>query len=95
MNNAPNESIRVRICDAIRRQDGKLGWHEIAAEVGACAFAERGEIFNEIRALERLGIIRRQHGEGDARYWILWPSVLREGYCAASRVAQPPGHDVN
>jgi hypothetical protein len=71
MSNISNKLISERICDLIRCQDGKLGWHEIAAAVGANAFAERGDIFIELRALERRGIVRRQHGEGDARYWIV------------------------
>ena len=71
MNNAPAKSVSENICALICQQDGKLGWHEIAAEVGADALAERGEIFVELRALERRGIIDRQHGEGDARYWIV------------------------
>jgi hypothetical protein len=71
MNNARSKSLSEKIFDLIRRQNGKLGWHEIAAEVGADAFAERGEIFVQLRALERRGIICRQHGEGDSRYWIV------------------------
>jgi hypothetical protein len=63
--------ISEKIRDVIRHQDGKLGWHEIAAAVGANVFAERGDIFIELRTLERRGIVRRQHGEGDARYWIV------------------------
>jgi hypothetical protein len=69
MSNISNRLIGERICDVIRHQDGKLDWHEIAAAVGANAFAERGDIFIELRA--RRGIVRRQHGEGDARYWIV------------------------
>ena len=71
MSNISNRLIGERICDVIRHQDGRLDWHEIAAAVGANAFAERGDIFIELRALERRGIVRRQHGEGDARYWIV------------------------
>ena len=73
MSNISRKSLGEKICDVIQRQDGKLGWHEIAAEVGAHAFAQRGDIFVELRALERCGIVRRQHGEGDARYWIVRP----------------------
>ena len=60
MNNTPAKSLSEKIFDLIRRQNGKLGWHEIAAEVGADAIAERGEIFVQLRTLERGGIIRRQ-----------------------------------
>ena len=71
MNNTPAKSVSEKIFELIHRQNGKLGWHEIATEVGADASAERGEIFVQLRALERGGIIRRQHGEGDSRYWIV------------------------
>ena len=49
MNNTPAKSVSEKIFDLIRRQNGKLGWHEIAAGVGADAFAERGEIFVQLR----------------------------------------------
>jgi DNA-binding MarR family transcriptional regulator len=71
MKNLPARSVSEAILDLIRRQDGQLSWHEIATEVGADAFVERGQISVELRALERGGAIRRRHGEGDARYWIV------------------------
>ncbi len=71
MNNTSAKAVREKIVDLIRQQDGKLGWHEIAAEVGADTLAIRTHIFAEVRALEHRGIIRRQHGEGDSRYWIV------------------------
>jgi hypothetical protein len=71
MSKISNKSISEKICEVIGRQDGKLGWHEIAAEVGANGFADRGDIFVELRSLERHGIVRRQHGDGDARFWLV------------------------
>ena len=71
MNEIPARSVGETILNLIDRHDGKLGWHQIAAEVGTNAVAERGEIFIELRSLERRGMVRRQHGEGDALYWIV------------------------
>jgi DNA-binding MarR family transcriptional regulator len=67
----PDKPVRERILDLIGRQNGELDWIGIAAAIGADNVAERSQIFAEVRALERRGFVRRQHGEGDARYWIV------------------------
>jgi DNA-binding MarR family transcriptional regulator len=67
----PEKPISDRVLDLIGQHDGKLDWIEIAAAVGADSLAERSHIFAAVRSLERRGKVRRQHGEGDARYWIV------------------------
>jgi DNA-binding MarR family transcriptional regulator len=67
----PDKPVRERILDLIGKQNGKLDWIGIAAAIGADTPAERSHIFAEVRSLERRGLVRRQHGEADARYWIV------------------------
>jgi DNA-binding MarR family transcriptional regulator len=66
----PDKPVSEILLDLISRQDGKLDWIGIAASIGANTPAERSQIFTEMRTLERRGLVRRQHGEADARYWI-------------------------
>jgi DNA-binding MarR family transcriptional regulator len=67
----PEKPVGERILDLIGRQNGKLDWIGIAAAIGADNVSERSHIFAEVRSLESRGMVRRQHGEGDARYWIV------------------------
>jgi Fe2+ or Zn2+ uptake regulation protein len=62
--------IREEILDLIRQNDGQLGWHEVAHSLGADESAEDAEVFLELRALERLGAIRRDASDGAIRFWI-------------------------
>jgi hypothetical protein len=66
--------MRKRILDLIHKSDGRLGWYEIARSLGADELAERGEVFFELRALEKLGAIRREASDGAVRFWIIRPS---------------------
>jgi DNA-binding MarR family transcriptional regulator len=66
-----DKPVREKILDLIGKQNGKLDWIGIAAAIGAATPADRSQIFAEVRSLERRGIVRRQHGEDDARYWIV------------------------
>jgi hypothetical protein len=68
--------MRKRILDLIHKSDGQLGWYEIARSLGADEPAERGEIIFELRALERLGAIRREASDGAVRFWIAKPDDL-------------------
>jgi hypothetical protein len=66
--------MKKRILDLIRQNDHRLGWQEIARMLGAVELAERGEIFFELRALEKLGAIGRESSDGDVRFCIVRPS---------------------
>jgi hypothetical protein len=66
----PSKPVSERILDLIAQHDGKLDWIGIAAALGADNAPERSHIFTEVRSLERRRLVRRKHGEGDARYWI-------------------------
>jgi Fe2+ or Zn2+ uptake regulation protein len=63
--------MRKRILDLIRQSDGRLGWYEIARSLGADELAERGEVFFELRALEKLGAIHREVADGAVRFSIV------------------------
>ena len=73
MNKEPLQPISDRILDLIRQNDGRLGWQDIASLLGADELAERGEVFIELRALEKLGAIGRESSDGAVRFWIIRP----------------------
>ena len=63
--------MREKVLNLIRHSDGRLGWYEIARSLGADELAERGAVFFELRALEKLGVIRREASDGAIRFWLV------------------------
>jgi hypothetical protein len=74
MNDAAPKPVSERILDLIRQNEGQLGWHELLATLGPSAFFG-GDVFVELRALERAGAIRHETADdGRVRYWIARPN---------------------
>jgi len=71
VNDQLDAPLRNKVLDLIRENDGRLGWHGIARMLGADELAEQAEVFMELRALEKLGILRRETSDGAIRFWIV------------------------
>ena len=71
MSKEPLRTTSEKILNLIRENDGRLGWHGIARMLGADELAEQGEVYMELRALEKLGAIRRESSDGVVRFLIM------------------------
>jgi hypothetical protein len=59
-----------KILALIRRQNGQLGWHQIAIAVGAVTVEERSKVLADLGLLEYSGVIRREEIRGRSLYWV-------------------------
>jgi hypothetical protein len=61
------------ILGLIHQHDGRIGWHEIARDLGATSHRRRAAIYRELKRLERARTIRRETIEGVVRFFLVKP----------------------